>query len=64
MKRIEVVEPPKSAPQYIEDRRMIAETGVIVKVSGKSRVTPLGAPSPGKTPTRMPSITPPIISAM
>ncbi len=44
--------------------RMIAETGFMPKVSGMSSVTPLGAPSPGSTPTRMPRNTPTIISMM
>lgn len=55
---MEVVEPPKRAPQYMLVSRMIAETGSIVKVSGSSSETPFGAPSPGSTPTRMPSSTP------
>src|SRR5512143_1390371 len=62
LNRIEVVEPPNSAPQYMHDSRMIADTGCIVNVSGSSSVTPLGAPSPGSTPTRMPSSTPTTIS--
>ncbi|MGY2907726.1 hypothetical protein ACVWVY_006747 [Bradyrhizobium sp. URHC0002] len=41
---------------------MIADTGCIPKVSGSSSDTPLGAPRPGKTPTRMPSNTPITIS--
>lgn len=45
-------------------KRMMAETGSIVKVSGRSSDTPFGAPRPGSTPTRMPSITPIIMSAM
>src|SRR5580765_7687459 len=61
---MDVTEPPNNAPQYIEDSRMIADTGCIPKVSGSSSDTPLGAPRPGSTPTRMPSSTPPIISAM
>ncbi len=63
LNRIEVVEPPKRAPQYMHDSRMIAETGGIVNVSGSSSVTPLGAPRPGSTPTRMPSSTPTTISS-
>jgi len=58
LKRIEVTEPPNNAPQYIDESRMMADTGCIPKVSGSSSDTPLGAPSPGKTPTRMPSSTP------
>src|SRR5215467_13915683 len=46
------------------DSRMIAETGCMPKVIGSSSDTPLGAPRPGSTPTRMPSSTPPIIRAM
>ena len=41
---------------------MIAETGSIEKVSGSRSETPLGAPSPGRTPTSTPSSTPAIIS--
>ena len=63
LNRIDVVEPPNSAPQYMLVSRMIAETGSIEKVSGSSSDTPLGAPSPGSTPTRMPSSTPATISA-
>ena len=63
LNRIEVVEPPNSAPQYMLASRMMADTGSIEKVSGISSVTPLGAPSPGSTPTRMPNRTPATISA-
>jgi hypothetical protein len=42
---------------------MMPLIGSMLKVSGISSVTPLGAPSPGSTPTRMPSSTPPAISA-
>jgi hypothetical protein len=62
LNRIDVVEPPNSAPQYIDDSRMMAATGVMVKVNGISKVTPLGAPRPGSTPTRMPSSTPATMS--
>src|SRR3954453_12275768 len=58
LNRIEVTEPPNSAPQYIEESRIIADTGCMPKVSGNSSDTPLGAPRPGNTPTRMPSRTP------
>src|SRR5512137_3081760 len=64
LKRIEVVEPPYRAPQYMLVSRMIADTGFMPKVSGMSSVTPLGAPSPGSTPTRMPRNTPTIIRRM
>src|SRR4051795_5316936 len=63
LNRIEVTEPPNSAPQYMLDSRMIAETGCMPKVSGNNSETPFGAPSPGSTPTRMPSSTPITISA-
>ncbi len=53
-----MVEPPNSAPQYMLASRMMAETGSMVKVSGMSRDTPLGAPRPGSTPTTSPSRTP------
>src|SRR5471030_2194989 len=46
------------------DSRMMADTGAMPKVSGSSSDTPLGAPRPGSTPTRMPRSTPPIISAI
>src|SRR5689334_9873041 len=58
LKRIEVTEPPKSAPQYMLESRMIAETGCMPKVSGSSSETPFGAPRPGSTPTKMPKSTP------
>jgi hypothetical protein len=58
LNRMDVTEPPNNAPQYIEESRMIADTGCIPKVSGSSSDTPLGAPRPGSTPTRMPSSTP------
>src|ERR1700692_567134 len=63
LNRIDVTEPPNSAPQYMLDSRMIAETGCMPKVSGSNSDTPFGAPSPGSTPTRMPSSTPITISA-
>lgn len=46
LKRMEVVEPPKSAPQYMHESRMMAEMGSIEKVSGRSSDTPFGAPRP------------------
>src|SRR6185503_16773970 len=64
LNRIEVTEPPNSAPQYMLERRMMAETGCIPKVRGSSSDTPLGAPRPGSTPTRMPSRTPITMSTM
>src|SRR5258708_17660863 len=63
LNRIDVTEPPNSAPQYMLDSRMIAETGCMPKVSGSNSDTPFGAPRPGSTPTRMPSSTPITISA-
>src|ERR1700704_5492988 len=50
LKRIDVTEPPNNAPQYIDESRMMADTGCIPKVSGSSSDTPLGAPRPGSTP--------------
>src|SRR2546422_877723 len=47
----------------MHDSITIAEVGSIVKVSGKRIATPFGPPSPGNTPTKMPSTSPTIISA-
>ena len=63
LNRIDVTDPPNSAPQYMLESRMIAETGCMPKVSGSNSDTPFGAPNPGSTPTRMPSRTPTTISA-
>src|SRR5688500_16416951 len=63
LNRIDVVEPPNSAPQYIDDSTMMPAIGSMPNVSGSSRATPFGAPRPGSTPTRMPSSTPPAMSA-
>src|SRR5450631_447542 len=41
----------------------MAEVGSMVKVSGSRIATPFGPPSPGSTPTKMPSTRPTIISA-
>src|ERR1700760_1247058 len=46
------------------DNITMAEVGSMVKVSGSRIATPLGPPSPGSTPTKMPSTRPTIISAM
>src|SRR6195256_6542783 len=54
--------PPNKAPQYMQESITMAEVGSIVKVSGSSIATPLGPPSPGNTPTKMPSTSPTIIS--
>ena len=62
LNRMDVVDPPNSAPQYIDDNRMMAEVGSSAKVSGISSDTPFGAPKPGSTPTMRPIITPPTIS--
>src|SRR5881397_415419 len=40
----------------------VAEVGSIVNVSGSRMATPFGPPSPGSTPTKMPSTRPTIIS--
>src|ERR1700737_1792240 len=47
----------------MQDSITIAEVGSIVKVSGSRIATPLGPPSPGSTPTKMPSTKPTIIRA-
>src|SRR6187549_132423 len=48
----------------MQDSITIAEVGSMVKVSGSRIATPFGPPSPGKTPTKIPSTSPTIISAM
>src|SRR5689334_7829437 len=63
LNRIEVTDPPNRAPQYMLESRMMADTGCMPKVRGSRSDTPLGAPRPGNTPTRMPSSTPTTISA-
>src|SRR6202022_1251785 len=45
----------------MHDRITIAEVGSMVKVSGSRIATPFGPPSPGSTPTKMPSTSPTII---
>src|SRR3978361_937129 len=47
----------------MQDSITIADVGSMVKVSGSRIATPLGPPSPGSTPTKMPSTSPTIISA-
>src|SRR6266567_8537011 len=47
----------------MHDSITIAEVGSMVKVSGSRMATPFGPPSPGSTPTKMPSTSPTIISA-
>src|SRR5260370_14021795 len=47
----------------MQDSITIAEVGSMVKVSGSRIATPLGPPSPGSTPTKMPSTSPTIIRA-
>ena len=47
----------------MQDSITIAEVGSMVKVSGSRIATPFGPPSPGSTPTKMPSTSPTIISA-
>src|ERR1700754_1143966 len=46
----------------MQDSITMAEVGSMVKVSGSRIATPLGPPSPGSTPTKMPSTSPTIIS--
>src|SRR4030088_1102731 len=48
----------------MQDSITIAEVGSMVKVSGSRIATPFGPPSPGSTPTKMPSTSPTIISAI
>src|SRR5689334_7223860 len=45
----------------MQDSITIAEVGSIEKVSGSRIATPFGPPSPGSTPTKMPSTRPSII---
>jgi hypothetical protein len=45
----------------MHDSITIAVVGSIVKVSGKRIATPFGPPSPGNTPTKMPSTRPMIM---
>src|SRR6516225_241992 len=47
----------------MQDSITMAEVGSMVKVSGSRMATPFGPPSPGSTPTKMPSTSPTIISA-
>src|SRR5437870_3323388 len=47
----------------MQDSITIAEVGSMVKVSGNRIATPFGPPSPGSTPTKMPSTSPTIIRA-
>jgi hypothetical protein len=47
----------------MQDSMTMAEVGSIVKVSGSRIATPFGPPSPGNTPTKMPSTSPTIITA-
>src|SRR2546430_16940033 len=55
LKRIDVMAPPKSAPQHKDVRRMIADVGGIVNVSGSRKAIPLAPPSPCSTPKMVPS---------
>src|SRR3954470_2984527 len=47
----------------MQDSMTMADVGSIVNVSGSRMATPLGPPRPGRTPTKMPSTRPTIISA-
>src|SRR5882757_154676 len=47
----------------MHDSITIADVGSMVNVSGSRIATPFGPPSPGSTPTKMPSTRPTIISA-
>src|SRR6476661_6128525 len=48
----------------MHDSITIAEVGSMVNVSGSRIATPFGPPSPGSTPTKMPSTSPIIIRAI
>src|SRR6267142_3327091 len=48
----------------MHDSITMAEVGSMVKVSGSRIATPFGPPRPGSTPTKMPSTSPTIISAI
>src|SRR4051812_7212923 len=48
----------------MQDSITIAEVGSMVKVRGSRIATPFGPPSPGSTPTKTPSTSPTIISAI
>src|SRR3954468_318403 len=48
----------------MQDSITMAEVGSMVKVSGSRIATPFGPPSPGSTPTKMPSTSPTIIRAI
>src|SRR3990172_6081606 len=58
LKRMEVMAPPNSAPQYRLVSRMMADVGGMVKVSGSRMATPLAPPRPGSTPITVPSAMP------
>jgi len=61
LNRIEVTTPPKSAPQYTPASRMTALVGLVramMTVIGRRIATALVPPSPGRTPTTRPSMTP------
>src|ERR1700761_2231563 len=47
----------------MHDSITMADVGSMVNVSGSSIAPPFGPPSPGSTPTKMPSTRPTIISA-
>src|SRR5437868_1177532 len=47
----------------MHDSITIADVGSMVNVSGRRIATPFGPPSPGRTPTKIPSTSPTIISA-
>src|SRR5215510_14068904 len=47
----------------MQESMTMAEVGSIVNVSGSRIATPFGPPSPGSTPTKMPSTRPTSISA-
>jgi hypothetical protein len=56
--RIDVVEPPYIAPQNMPASMITAETGSILRVTGRRRAIVAGGPRPGRTPMAVPRIAP------
>jgi hypothetical protein len=64
LNRTEVMAPPNSAPQYIQESMMIADVGDIENVRGNRIATPFAPPRPGRTPIMTPNTIPTTISRM
>src|SRR5215470_8231164 len=58
LSRIEVVEPPYIAPQYMPANRMNAAVDSTLKVIGNSKAMVSAGPSPGRTPIAVPKVVP------